>query len=79
MRRKSHVRFGERGGENRTEQSGYGVPAPTLRDPSPSPEDVLVTRAINQAGKLLDVSLLDHLIVSQSRWVSLKEHGMGFS
>lgn len=48
-------------------------------DPSPSPEDVLVTRAVNQAGKLLDVSLLDHLIVSQSRWVSLKEHGMGFS
>ena len=79
MRRKSHVRFGERGGENRTEQSGYGVPAPTLRDPTPSPEDVTVTRAVNQAGKLLDVSLLDHLIVAQSRWISLKEQGMGFS
>ena len=79
MRRKSHVRFGERGGENRTEQSGYGVLVPTLRDPTPSPEDVIVTRAVNQAGKLLDVSLLDHLIVGQSRWISLKEHGMGFS
>ena len=48
-------------------------------DPSASPEDVLVTRAVNQAGKLLDVSLLDHLIVSQSRWISLKEQGLGFS
>ena len=48
-------------------------------DPTPSPEDVTVTRAVNQAGKLLDVSLLDHLIVGHSRWISLKEHGMGFS
>jgi len=30
MRRKSHVRFGERDGENRLEQSRYGVPVPTL-------------------------------------------------
>ena len=59
MRRKSHVRFGERGGENHTEQSVNGVPAPTLRDPTPSPDDVAVTRAIVQAGKLLDVEVLD--------------------
>ena len=59
MRRKSHVRFGERDGENRTEQSVYGVPVPTLSDPSPSPDDVAVTRAIVQAGKLLDVEVLD--------------------
>ena len=48
-------------------------------DPTPSPEDVSVTRAIVQAGKLLDVSVLDHLVIGLSRWVSLKEKGLGFS
>lgn len=48
-------------------------------DPSPSPEDVSVTRAIVQAGKLLDVSVIDHLVIGLSRWVSLKEKGLGFS
>ena len=79
MRRKSHVRFGERGRENRTEQSVYGVSAPTLRDPTPSPDDVAVTRAIVQAGKLLDVEVLDHLVIGHGKWVSLKERGLGFA
>ncbi|KPL75537.1 hypothetical protein ADN00_12915 [Ornatilinea apprima] len=48
-------------------------------DPTPSPEDVSVTRAIVQAGKLLDVPVLDHLVIGLSRWVSLKEKGLGFS
>ena len=48
-------------------------------DPTPSPEDVAVTRAIVQAGKLLDVSVVDHIICGLSRWVSLKEKGLGFS
>ncbi|MCQ3935406.1 MAG: hypothetical protein DPW18_00020 [Chloroflexi bacterium] len=78
MRRKSHVRFGERGGENRTEQSVHGVPAPTLRDPTPSPDDVAVTRSMVQAGKLLDIDVLDHLVIGGQRWVSLKERGLGF-
>lgn len=47
-------------------------------DPTPSPDDVVVTRAIAQAGKLLDVDVLDHIIIGQGRWVSLKERGMGF-
>jgi DNA repair protein RadC len=47
-------------------------------DPTPSPEDVTVTRAIVQAGKLLDVSVVDHIICGLSRWVSLKEKGLGF-
>jgi DNA repair protein RadC len=47
-------------------------------DPTPSPEDVAVTRAIVQAGKLLDVDVLDHLVIGQGRWVSLKERGLGF-
>ena len=47
-------------------------------DPTPSPDDVAVTRAILQAGKLLDVDVLDHLVIGQGRWVSLKERGLGF-
>ncbi len=48
-------------------------------DPSPSPDDVAVTRAIVQAGKLLDVDVLDHLVIGQGRYVSLKERGLGFN
>jgi len=47
-------------------------------DPAPSPDDVAVTRAIVQAGKLLDVDVLDHLVIGQAKWVSLKERGLGF-
>ena len=49
-------------------------------DPTPSPDDVAVTRAIVQAGKLLDIETLDHLIIGHGgRWVSMKERGLGFS
>ncbi len=48
-------------------------------DPTPSPDDVAVTRAFVQAGKLLDVDVLDHLVIGQGRYVSMKERGLGFS
>lgn len=47
-------------------------------DPTPSPEDVCLTQKLVQAGKLLDVEVLDHLIIGQGRFVSLKERGLGF-
>lgn len=47
-------------------------------DFSPSPEDVAVTRAMVEAGKLLDISLLDHLVFGGERFTSLKERGLGF-
>ena len=47
-------------------------------DPSPSPEDVAVTRAIVEAGKLLDIECLDHIVVGRPAFVSLKERGLGF-
>jgi DNA repair protein RadC len=47
-------------------------------DPSPSPEDVRVTKQIASAGKLLDIDLLDHLVIGHGRYVSLKERGLGF-
>lgn len=47
------------------------------QDPSPSPEDISVTRQIVQAGKLLDIDCLDHIIVGDT-YVSLKERHLGF-
>jgi len=48
-------------------------------DPTPSPDDVMVTKQIVEAGKLLDIEVLDHLIIGQNRFVSLKERGLGFA
>lgn len=48
-------------------------------DPTPSPDDVAITRLILQAGELLDIKLLDHIIVGSGRFVSLKERGLGFT
>ena len=39
---------------------------------------VAVTRTIVQAGKLMDVEVLDHLVIGLGRFVSLKERGLGF-
>ncbi len=75
---KKHARFGERGGEDRLEKSRYGVPASTLRNPTPSPEDVEVTRRLAAAGDLLSIEVLDHLIIGQQRFVSMRERGLGF-
>jgi DNA repair protein RadC len=47
-------------------------------DPTPSPDDIAITRAIVQAGKLLDVEVLDHLVIGGMRFLSLKERGLGF-
>jgi DNA repair protein RadC len=47
-------------------------------DPTPSPEDVALTRSIVQSGKLLDIDVLDHLVIGHNRWISLKERGLGF-
>jgi DNA repair protein RadC len=49
------------------------------QDCTPSPEDVLLTRQLVDAGKLLDVDVLDHLVVSATAYVSLRERGLGFS
>ena len=46
--------------------------------PDPSAEDVNVTRQLVQAGKMLDISVLDHVIIGQNRYISLKERGLGF-
>jgi DNA repair protein RadC len=47
-------------------------------DPSPSPEDVQLTRRLIDAGDLLDIVLLDHIIIGHNTWRSLKEMKLGF-
>jgi DNA repair protein RadC len=48
-------------------------------DPTPSPEDVRLTEHVVQAGQLMDIEVLDHIVVGRGRFVSLKERGLGFS
>src|SRR5439155_7273044 len=47
-------------------------------DPTPSPEDVRVTQAPVEAGNLLDVEVIDHVIIGRGRtpWVSLRQRGL---
>jgi len=49
-------------------------------DPTPSPQDVDLTREVVAAGALLDIAVLDHLIIGTGEpgWISLKERGLGF-
>jgi DNA repair protein RadC len=42
-------------------------------DPTPSPEDIAVTQQLVQAGHHLDIELVDHLIIGNHRFISLKE------
>ena len=46
------------------------------QDPTPSPEDAAITRELAQAGKLLGIELLDHVVIGGERFVSLKERGL---
>jgi DNA repair protein RadC len=47
-------------------------------DPTPSSDDVAVTRELVKAGQLLDVEVLDHLVIGDGRHVSLRRRGLGF-
>jgi DNA repair protein RadC len=44
-------------------------------DPTPSLEDIEVTKRLNEAGKVLGVELLDHVIIGDHKFISLKEQG----
>lgn len=45
-------------------------------DPSPSREDIDVTRRLAEAGKLLGIEILDHVVIGDLKYVSLKEKGI---
>jgi DNA repair protein RadC len=44
-------------------------------DPTPSPDDVDVTRRLVAAGEVLGISVLDHIVVGDGRYYSFKEAG----
>lgn len=44
----------------------------------PSPEDVSVTKEIRKAGQLLSIEVLDHIVLGNGLYVSMKERGLGF-
>jgi DNA repair protein RadC len=48
-------------------------------DPTPSHDDIEMTRQLIEAGKLLDIEVLDHIIIASQGVVSLRERGLGFT
>jgi len=51
----------------------HNHPAGSLK---PSKEDISITQKIKEAGKLLDIELLDHLILTQNNFFSFKDEGL---
>ena len=47
-------------------------------DPTPSGQDIALTKELVAAGKLLDIEVLDHIVIGRGRFVSLKETNQGF-
>jgi DNA repair protein RadC len=45
-------------------------------DPTPSNEDIRVTKRILEAGNLVGITLMDHIIIGDNRYISLKEQGI---
>ena len=46
------------------------------KDPEPSTADVAITKKLIEAGKLLEIALLDHVVIGGDKAVSLKERGL---
>ena len=45
-------------------------------DPEPSKEDILLTERVRKAGELMGIRLLDHIVIGDSAYVSMKERGL---
>ena len=45
-------------------------------DPTPSKQDILITKKINMTGEMVDIKLIDHIIIGKKTFVSLKKEGM---
>ena len=44
-------------------------------DPSPSPDDIAVTERLRKAGEIIGISVIDHIIIGDGKYISLKEKG----
>lgn len=47
-------------------------------DPRPSPQDVAVTKGLIEAGALLDIEVLDHVVIGHGTYVSMRREGLAF-
>ena len=45
-------------------------------DPTPSKEDIELTKALCESGKIIGIPILDHVIIGQNQYYSFKEHGL---
>lgn len=45
-------------------------------DPTPSREDVAITKRLIEGGKILGIDILDHIVIGNQRFVSIKEQGL---
>ena len=45
-------------------------------DPSPSPEDLKITQRLKEAGELLGIKVLDHLVVGETAYYSFADQGV---
>ncbi|WP_145335302.1 DNA repair protein RadC [Paenibacillus xylanexedens] len=45
-------------------------------DPTPSPEDIQITKRLIEAGAIVGIDVLDHLVIGDGTYVSLKEKGL---
>jgi DNA repair protein RadC len=48
-------------------------------EPSPSVDDISMTKQAIEAGRLLDVDVLDHIVLAQGRFESMKRLGIAFA
>jgi DNA repair protein RadC len=46
-------------------------------DPTPSADDLRITAELADAGRMLDIELLDHVVLGAASWVSIRSLGMG--
>jgi len=46
-------------------------------DPTPSKEDVGITEHLVKCGKTMDIPVLDHIVIGDGRFISMKEKGLG--
>jgi DNA repair protein RadC len=47
-------------------------------DPTPSPDDIALTRKLVEAGHLVGIEVVDHLVIAALRWVSMRDRRLGF-
>ena len=47
-------------------------------DPTPSADDAAITKQMVEAGALLGIDVLDHVVIGSQGFASLKERGLGF-